>query len=122
MAKKVLIVDDEPDIRISVRQAVENEGFEAKTANNAKQALRLLHGEKFDLVLMDIFMPEMSGRDAVKEIRADSKIKNQKVAFLTVAELSSNGKAIIKKMNPVDYFQKPIELKDFIRRLKKILK
>jgi CheY-like chemotaxis protein len=115
-------VDDEPDIRVSIKQAVEGEGFETKAANNGKQALEILRKEKFDLVLMDIFMPEMSGRDAVEAMRKDAKLKNQKVAFLTVVNLSEQGQSIVKKLKPVDYFQKPIDLDDFGKRLKKLLK
>jgi len=122
LPKRILIVDDEPDIRTSVSQAVKSMGFEAKAAGSAKQGLQLLEKEKFDLVLMDIFMPVMSGRDAVEQIRKSPKLRNQKVAFLTVAELSSSGKALISKMKPVDYIQKPVDLDDLTRRLKKILK
>jgi len=122
MAKKVLIVDDEQDIRASVKHLVESIGFEAKAVGGAKQALALLRKEKFDLVLMDIFMPQMSGRDAVQKMRTDPKLKKQKVAFLTVAQLSEAGREKINKLKPVEYFQKPIELDGFSKRLKKLLK
>jgi len=122
MAKRVLIVDDEPDIRTSVRQAVESMGFEAKVAKNAKEGLGLLRKEKFDLALLDIFMPKMSGRDMLEEIRKDPKIEKQRVAFLTVANLSEAGQGIVKSLKPVEYFQKPIELDDFAKRLRNLLK
>lgn len=122
MKKKILIVDDEEDIRISVKQAVESEGYQAKTARDAIQGLQILRKESFDLVLLDIFMPEMSGRDMLEEIRKDEKLKDQKVAFLTVANLSETGRGIINKLKPVDYFQKPVDLDDLSKRLKKILK
>ena len=122
IAKRVLIVDDEPDIRVSVKQAVEGEGFETKAASNGKEALKMLRKEKFVLVLMDIFMPEMSGREATEAIRKDPNLKSQKVAFLTVVNLSEQGQSIVKKLKPVEYFQKPIDLDDFGKRLRKILK
>ena len=122
MAKRVLIVDDEPDIRTSVRQAVESMGFEAKVAKSAKEGLGLLRKEKFDLALLDIFMPKMSGRDMLEEIRKDPKIEKQRVAFLTVANLSEAGQGIVKSLKPVEYFQKPIDLNDFSKRLQKLLK
>lgn len=114
-------MDDEPDILVSVKQAVEGEGFEAKVAENGKKALEMLRREKFDLVLMDIFMPEMSGREAVEAMRKDPKLKNQKVAFLTVVNLSEQGQSIVKELKPVEYFQKPVNLDDFGKRLKKIM-
>jgi len=122
MVKRVLIVDDAADIRTSVMQAVQSEGFEAVTASSGEEGMELLKNEKFDLILLDIFMPEMSGRDMLELIRKDPKLKDQKVAFLTVANLSETGKGIISKLQPVDYFQKPVELDDFVKRLRKLLK
>ncbi len=122
MAKKVLIVDDQKDILTSVGMLVEGEGYKAKTASNGKQALAMLKKESFDLVLLDVLMPEMSGREVLQKIRADPKLKNQKVAFLTVIQLSETGKDIVKKLKPNAYFQKPINVADFRKRLKKILK
>ncbi len=122
MAKKVLIVDDQKDILTSVGMLVEGEGYKAKTATNGKQALAMLRKESFDLVLLDVLMPEMTGREVLQKIRKDSKLKNQKVAFLTVIQLSETGKDIVKKLKPDAYFQKPINVADFRKRLKKILK
>ncbi len=121
MAKKVLIVDDEEDILSSVKILVESMGYEAKTANNGKKALRALQEEIFDIVLLDVLMPEMSGREVLERIRKDPKLKNQKVAFLTVIQLSEPGKDIVKKLKPVEYFQKPIDVADFRKRLKRVL-
>ncbi len=122
MAKKrVLIVDDQEDILASIRMLVENEGYEAKTVNNGKKALSALKQESFDLVLLDMLMPEMSGREVLEKIRDDPKLKNQKVAFLTVIKLSEPGKDFVKKLKPIEYFQKPIDVADFRKRLKKIL-
>jgi len=122
MTKKILVVDDEEDILTSVKQLVEISGYDGKTAIDGKQALKLLKQERFDLVLLDILMPEMSGRAVFEKIRADPKLKNQKVAFLTVVELGQEGIKAVKKLKPVEYFQKPINPDDFRKRLKKILK
>ncbi|MBW2984335.1 response regulator [Candidatus Woesearchaeota archaeon] len=122
MKKKVLIVDDEEDILTSVAMLINNMGYEAKTANNGKKALEMLKKQKFDLVLLDILMPGISGREVLENIREYPKLKNQKAAFLTVVKLSEYGRDIMKKkLKPVDYFQKPINVSDFRRRIKKIL-
>jgi len=122
MAKKILIVDDEEDISTSVKQIVESMGYEGKTANGGKQALEILKKEIFDLVLLDILMPETSGQEVLEKIRADPKLKNQKVAYLTVVELGQKGKEVMKKLKPVEYLNKPIDPVDLRNKLKKIVK
>lgn len=121
VGKKILVVDDEEDILFSIKTLVESMGHEAETAANGFEALKILGEKKFDLVLLDIFMPEMSGRELMEKILADPVLKDQKIAFLTVVYLSKSGKNILKKLRPVEYFQKPIEIKDFKTRLNRIL-
>ena len=122
MAKRVLIVDDESDIATSIKMLCDGEGVESVVAVDGKSALNLLKKQKFDLVLLDIMMPGMSGREVLQIIRKDPKLKNQKVAFLTVVQLGQAGKEIIKALKPVEYFQKPIlDIADFRKRLKKVL-
>ena len=121
MVKKVLIVDDKQDILTSVTMLVESLGYKAKTASSGKQALEKLRLESFDLVLLDVLMPGMSGKEVLEKIRADPKLKNQKVAILSVVRLSEPGEKIIKELRPITYFQKPIDTADFKKRLKKIL-
>jgi CheY-like chemotaxis protein len=120
--KKILIVDDEEDITSSVKMLVEGTGYSAKVAYNGVDALKMLNKESFDLVLLDIMMPQMSGREVLEKIRANSKLKNQKVAFMTAVQLGSEGLSTVKRLKVDDYFQKPIlDLNDFKRRLKKLL-
>jgi CheY-like chemotaxis protein len=122
MVKKVLIVDDEADIASSVKMLIDGMGFSSKVVNNGVAALDILKKEKFDLVLLDILMPQMSGREVLEKIRADSKMKKQKVAFLSVVQLSEEGKDSVKKLKPVEYFQKPItDLNEFKTKIKRIL-
>jgi len=122
MVKKVLIVDDEADIASSVKMLIDGMGFSSRVVNNGAAALDVIKKEKFDLVLLDILMPQMSGREVLEKIRADSKLKKQKVAFLSVVQLSTEGKDSVKKLKPVEYFQKPItDLNEFKTKIKRIL-
>lgn len=118
---KILLIDDEEDILVSIKMLLETMGHQTKTANNGQNAVETLKKEKFDLVLLDMLMPEMSGTKVLQKIRADPKTKNQKVAFLTVIEPSKTGQELIKKLKPIEYFQKPINNRDFKKRIKKIL-
>ena len=119
--KKILVVDDEKDITESLIMLLDNEGYKVTAVNSGKEALQLLQKEKFDLVLLDILMPEMSGNEVGERIRKNPKTKDQKIVFLTVVTLGEAGKAMIHKLKPVDYIQKPFSTADFRNRIKKLL-
>ena len=118
---KILIVDDEQDIRESVQMLVETQGYETRVVDNGLSAINALKKEKFDLVLLDVLMPNLSGIKTLKKIRTDPKLKNQKVVFLTVVSPSKNGKRIIEELKPTAYIEKPIDNASFKKKLKEIL-
>ena len=122
MAKKVMIVDDEEPLIDLITFLLNKEGFEVIPAISGKQCLDKLKTVKPDLILMDMFMPKMSGRETVEKIRKDPKTKNLKIVFLTVARFSESGKGILKEMNVSDYITKPFDNKDLVERVKKALK
>ena len=121
MAKKILVVDDEEDIRAVVKDVLENSGFSVVIASGGKEALKLLEKEKFDLALIDFFMPEMSGRELLKKIRENSKLKKMKCALLTVATFPERGIEKLKEMGIQDYINKPFDNEDLIKRVKKMI-
>ncbi len=120
--KKILLVDDEIDVLESFKMFLENLGYTVKTIDNGEDAISMIKKEHFDLVLLDILMPGMSGRDVLRKIRKTKKIKKQKVAFLSVVEIGENGNGIIKKLKPAAYIQKPIDIPRCKRKLKRILR
>jgi CheY-like chemotaxis protein len=121
MKKTILIVDDELDILESVKMLLETMDYKITTANNGIDALKKLRKNKFDLMLLDILMPKLSGIETLKKIRANSKLKNQKVVFLTVVSPTKAGKELINKLKPIDYITKPIINLSFKNKIKKIL-
>ena len=68
MVKKILFVDDNKVTLTSIKEEIESIGYEVKTVTNGKQALKILQQESFDLVLLDVLMPEMSGIDVLKKM------------------------------------------------------
>lgn len=122
MAKKtVMIVDDEEPICKVVEDILKPEGYAAISAYSGDEALEKLKKIKPDIILIDFFMPRMSGRELCEKIRADPKLKDIKVAFLTAATFSASGMKELENMNVLDYIKKPFEYKDLIKRVKKIL-
>ena len=121
VVKKILLVDDELDIRESVKMLLETMNYEVEITDDGNNAITMLKNGTFDLVLLDILMPKISGIKTLEKIRADSKIKNQKVVFLTVVSPTKNGEGIIGKLGPLDYIEKPIDNNSFKEKIEKIL-
>jgi CheY-like chemotaxis protein len=121
MARKVMIVDDEESLIELVTAILEQEGYEVMTAMDGEEALRKLEKQKPDLVLLDMMMPGMSGREVCEKIRKNPKTRDLKVIFLTVAKFSEAGKGVLKDMKVSDYITKPFENADLTRRVKKII-
>jgi CheY-like chemotaxis protein len=120
MAIKIMAVDDEENILRLVKDTLEEDGCKVVTASSGDEALAKLRKDKVDLVLLDFFMPEMSGREVAEEIRKDKKLKNLKLAFLTVAQFGRSGIAHLKRLKIADYIKKPFDIDDLKRRVKKI--
>jgi len=118
-----MIVDDTVDTVGMVKKFLESEGYETLDANNGKDALDLLKKTevKPDLILLDMFMPEMSGREVCEKIRADKDLKDLKVAFFTVAAFREKGKKMLEELNVSDYITKPFDIDDLLKRVKKIV-
>lgn len=115
MAKNIMIVDDEADIRNTVKIILEKNGYKIITAINGDDCLKKLKTEKPDLILLDVMMPGTPAREVVK------KIKNIKIAYLTVVRTSEAEKEeLLGQKNIVDFIQKPFDIKDLVRRVKKI--
>jgi len=121
MAKKIMVVDDEENILELVKALFGTEGFEVITAESGQVALDKLKSVSPDLVIMDMMMPGMSGREAVEKIRENPKTKELKIIFLTVAKFSEIGRKALDKLNVIDYITKPFDNTDLVKRAKKAL-
>ncbi|MDR3277855.1 MAG: response regulator transcription factor [Oscillospiraceae bacterium] len=110
---KILIVDDEADIRDVIREYAEFEGHEAFEAENGMDAVRLCRERDFDLVIMDAMMPKLDGFSACKEIK--------KVRDVPILMLSARGEEYDKlfgfEMGVDDYVVKPFSPKELMARV-----
>jgi CheY-like chemotaxis protein len=121
MTQTILIVDDEEDIRTLYKEVLEQTGYTVTTADSGTACLQALQQKKYDLVLLDMFMPKMSGRETLQQIINNPQTKQTKIAFLSVAQLKKEHKEELKFLGAVDYINKPIENKELVERVKKIL-
>ena len=122
MSKTILVVDDEPDILISVSQTLEIFGYNIVKAKSGQECIEKLCEMKNnpDLVLLDIMMPEISGWDIAAKIKDNPDWKKIPIVFLTAkGDTMSIG---MGNLTAVDYIVKPFDIKDLKQRLEKILK
>ncbi|MBU0530056.1 MAG: response regulator [Nanoarchaeota archaeon] len=121
MTKKIMVVDDERSLLELMNAILGSAGYNVTTASSGEECLKKLKTEKPDLILLDMMMPGMSGRETAANIRKNSETKELKIAFLTVAKFSESGKGILITMNILDYITKPFDNEDLLKRVKKII-
>lgn len=114
---RLLIVDDEPDIREIIRRYAELEGYETTEASDGFEALSLCRERDFEAVVMDIMMPGMDGYTACREIR---KIKDVPMLMLS-AKGTEGDKLYGFEMGVDDYVVKPFSPRELMARLKVII-
>src|SRR5206468_4709798 len=118
--RRILIVDDEPDITSSFEQALIDNGFEVEIANDSLLALKNFKEGSYDLLVIDIVMPEMDGFSLYEEIRKiDKKVK---VCFITAFEVNYQAlRAVFPAATSTDdigcFIRKPVNLDDLVKRI-----
>lgn len=116
MKKTVMVVDDEADIRETVKTVLEKNGYAVVTAVDGDDCVKKVSKSKVDLVLMDIMMPGTPVKKVVE------KLKNTKVAYLSVVRVSEAERGdLLKAKNVVAFIQKPFDVKDLLKKVKKLV-
>jgi len=118
--RKIMVVDNEPDIVDLTRTVLEIGGYNVVPAYSGEECLRKLEKENVDLVLLDIMMPGMSGWDVFNRIK--KKSSEVKVAFMSVLEISDKRKQVLLDEGLADYIMKPFDKDGLLNRVDKILK
>ncbi|HUG54089.1 MAG TPA: response regulator [Vicinamibacteria bacterium] len=106
MAKRILVVDDDENILNLEKTILEQKGFDVTGAAGGAEALKVLEGQVFDLVLLDVMMPEVDGFAVCRKIKEDPRLKEIPVIFLTA---KGGGDALAEgfESGAVMYINKP---------------
>jgi two-component system alkaline phosphatase synthesis response regulator PhoP len=116
---RILLVEDEEHLAETISFNLEMEGYDVKAVNNGSQAVRTFKGEKFNLVILDVMLPEMDGFAVCEAIRLhDSHVP---VLFLS-AKNTSEDKITGLKRGADDYMTKPFNLEEFLLRVSALIK
>lgn len=123
----ILVVDDEPDICEIVCFNLEMEGYDVLTASNAAEAIGLLmppapdNQQRFDLLLLDVMMPDMSGFALTRQLKLDEQTRDIPIIFLTARDTEND---VITGLNlgADDYIAKPFRLRELLARVRTVLR
>ncbi len=118
MAKKILIVDDNPQLRTMIKTYLSQEGFEIATAGDGQEALFVARREKPNLIILDLMMPEMGGYEF---LRVYSKEADTPVIILT-ARLEEYDKVLGLELGADDYVTKPFSPRELTARVRAVLR
>ena len=120
MSKRVLIVDDEPNIVISLEFLMKREGYEVLVARDGEEGLTAIRDQRPDLVVLDVMMPKRNGFEVCEAVRADPEL-----AGVRILMLSAKGReAEVKKglaLGADAYVTKPFSTRELVDRVKSLL-
>ena len=118
MAKKILVVDDNPDILTMLKEYLTSEGFEVLTAINGQKALFVAREEKPDCIVLDMMMPEMGGGEFIRIYTAES---DTPILVLT-AKVEETDKVLGLELGADDYVTKPFSMRELTARIHALLR
>jgi two-component system alkaline phosphatase synthesis response regulator PhoP len=119
--KKILIVDDENDMRYILKANFELSGFKCVTAKDGKEALRIAKTQKPALIILDLMMPDMDGFQTYKALKADKAIKQVPIIAYTAQNPDEVAKKGKEALDIVDFVLKPSDARTLIMAAKKAL-
>ena len=119
-ARKILIVDDEPNIVMSLEYTFKKNNFEVFIARDGQEALDILKSEVPDVIILDIMMPHVDGYATLEQIRKEKRLSQCKVIFLTAKNKESDiQKGLLLGANA--YITKPFSLKKLVEQVNDLI-
>jgi len=118
--KKILVVDDDPYILMSLEFLMKKNGYDVMVARNGTEALDIVEKQLPDLVLLDIMMPDVDGYEICKHIKGSKKLKDAKVVFMS----AKSKEADIKKgydLGASLYITKPFSTREMMKQIKELI-
>jgi DNA-binding response OmpR family regulator len=118
VSRRVLLVDDEVTLRETLAEALEGEGFRVTTAADGREAVALFRATRPDLVILDLMLPELSGIEVCRILRAESAVP---IVMLTAKD-SEVDKVVGLELGADDYVTKPFSLRELLARLRAVIR
>ncbi len=121
MSQKILLIEDEPDIRKTLEYNIAREGYDVITAPSLSEGRNHLNSSSFSLILLDLMLPDGSGLDLCREIKSDKEKVATPIIILTAKD-DEVDKVVGFELGADDYVTKPFSVRELILRIKAVLK
>ncbi len=121
MSNKVLVIEDEPDIRKTLEYNLSREGYKVEGCGSIEEAKALLENPNYSIILLDLMLPDGSGLDLCRQIKSNSTIQEIPILILTAKD-DEVDKVVGFELGADDYVTKPFSVRELILRVKAILK
>ena len=121
MSLKILIIEDEPDIRKNLEYNLSREGYSVLTAASIAEAEQLIYSNNLSLILLDLMLPDGSGLELCKKMKSDPDVQNLPIIILTAKD-DEVDKVVGFELGADDYVTKPFSVRELILRIKAVLK
>jgi two-component system phosphate regulon response regulator PhoB len=121
MSQRILIIEDEPDIRKTLEYNISREGYKVVSASSLSEGKEQINSSDFSLILLDLMLPDGSGLDLCREIKSD-KDKSPTPIIILTAKDDEVDKVVGFELGADDYVTKPFSVRELILRIKAILK
>ncbi len=126
--KTVLVVDDEPNVRVFLQTALEDAGFRVVTAADGDEALEIIRAQKPDFISLDLVMPKRSGPRLLRHLKKDKELARIPVLIVTAHAQTDLGKSDLEDImadsvmsGPGVYLEKPVRTAAYVRHVKEAL-
>lgn len=119
--KKILIVDDEPDIVETLKFLIESEGFESIIAMDGEEALRKAKDENPDVIILDVMLPKINGYKVCRLLKFDNNYKHIPILMVT-ARSQQEDKVIGEETGADEYITKPFDINELLHKIHLYLK
>lgn len=120
LMKRILIVDDSNTNVVLLEAVLNNRGYDIRTSMSVKEAYGILADEPPALILLDLLMPQISGYQFLDQIKSDEKTKHIPVIIISAVTDALNIKKTLD-MGALDYIEKPVDIKELVRKVEKTL-
>ena len=121
MSNKVLVIEDEPDIRKTLEYNLSREGYIVESCGSIEEANTFLENPSYSIILLDLMLPDGSGLDLCRQIKSNSTIQEIPILILTAKD-DEVDKVVGFELGADDYVTKPFSVRELILRVKAILK